>query len=586
MLEPFMCQIPLKAIEKPLNEEQVQRMKKFMVDEYAVRYLEKIGATPTPANLRAVKKEIPLQRFKLTAAFKSRGGLEDMFYLSNVEPENPSRHLWREHAARSLFADMVDRKLSGTAAAEPDEPASTAPPKDALALDASAAHSKHVPRFALQSAAPAHKPPPLSMNRADDMESKIAFARLGTSPQNTTRSQRSRRARRRSVHTPPASDGTSLSGLRAQQRQQLNVTLDDVLALQTLFVRTFPMDELRARLAPEDFAMLLGELTSVALAKLIHMVARVVEWASQGEEGASVLPHPLDPSPEEAACGARVSAALEALLLAIFSDWVEMQGRVARHQTAVLAFPVYLMLVRVGVETVLRNALPALSRSLEGQAALLARIGRVVTSLLDPDGYLNFPPPAPPGRAFIAGLAPARPRAAAADAPLDGLPRAALPWATLSGAAARGHHVSSKFWTVSPLVKNLFAVAAAPQLHRMRHRIERTTHHAAPPRGSRAAARAKPLSPGSPAARRAVKNEPLPLLATDGEDPLAAVLSLENVNRIYLLALRKRQQRLDQAERRRAKLQGLRLTQEEREDEALHLMLPHGAEHLGGPQRH
>ena len=70
MLEPFMCQIPLKAIEKPLNEEQVQRMKKFMVDEYAVRYLEKIGATPTPANLRAVKKEIPLQRFKLTAAFK------------------------------------------------------------------------------------------------------------------------------------------------------------------------------------------------------------------------------------------------------------------------------------------------------------------------------------------------------------------------------------------------------------------------------------------------------------------------------------------------------------------------------------
>lgn len=34
----------------------------------------------------------------------ARPGLEDMFYLSNVEPKNEGRHLWRSYAARSMFA--------------------------------------------------------------------------------------------------------------------------------------------------------------------------------------------------------------------------------------------------------------------------------------------------------------------------------------------------------------------------------------------------------------------------------------------------------------------------------------------------
>ncbi len=49
------------------------------------RYLESLGVTPSRANVLKIKKEIPLRHIKLTAAFKSRGGLEDMFYVQNVE---------------------------------------------------------------------------------------------------------------------------------------------------------------------------------------------------------------------------------------------------------------------------------------------------------------------------------------------------------------------------------------------------------------------------------------------------------------------------------------------------------------------
>ena len=52
---------------------------------FSTRYLESIGATPSAANVRRIKNEIPLKQMKLTAAFKSRGGLEDMFYIQNVE---------------------------------------------------------------------------------------------------------------------------------------------------------------------------------------------------------------------------------------------------------------------------------------------------------------------------------------------------------------------------------------------------------------------------------------------------------------------------------------------------------------------
>ena len=111
MASDFVCRIPLKPTDEPPKEDEVRRLltnPKFrLADEFAVRYLESIGAAPTPANMAMVKKEIPSNRFKLKAAYKSRGGLEDMIYMEKVEPKNEGRHLWRGCAARSLFLSLI-----------------------------------------------------------------------------------------------------------------------------------------------------------------------------------------------------------------------------------------------------------------------------------------------------------------------------------------------------------------------------------------------------------------------------------------------------------------------------------------------
>jgi hypothetical protein len=72
MSHDFVCRIPLKPNNEPPKEDEVRKLltnPKFrLVDEFAVRYLESIGAAPTPANIRKVKSEIPVKRFKLKAA--------------------------------------------------------------------------------------------------------------------------------------------------------------------------------------------------------------------------------------------------------------------------------------------------------------------------------------------------------------------------------------------------------------------------------------------------------------------------------------------------------------------------------------
>ena len=45
----------------------------IIYDEYIVRYCERIGATPTPSTLDAIRKQIPIEQCRMTAAWKSRG---------------------------------------------------------------------------------------------------------------------------------------------------------------------------------------------------------------------------------------------------------------------------------------------------------------------------------------------------------------------------------------------------------------------------------------------------------------------------------------------------------------------------------
>jgi len=242
------------------------------------------------------------------------------------------------------------------------------------------------------------------------------------------------------------------------------------------------------RLPPEDLAVLVGELTGTAMAQLILYLCQLCEWAilhnCRPPSGHS-LAHPnLEPSgikplttqggqlgagagraERDAGANSEITPAVEDLLIDTFTAWVEMQGRIVKRTHMVIAYPIYLMLIRVAVETVMRNSAPSMFKGPKDEVLVLEKTERLVTCMLDPDGYLNYPLPAPPGKAFIESLQSARP-------PPEGVPLVnsnARPWAPLSGAQAVKVHPSARFYTVSAHVKTLLTTSTCPQLSFFRH---------------------------------------------------------------------------------------------------------------------
>ncbi len=59
--------------EPCLSVRLVSHSHQIIYDEYIVRYCERIGATPTPSTLETIRKQIPIEQCRMTAAWKSRG---------------------------------------------------------------------------------------------------------------------------------------------------------------------------------------------------------------------------------------------------------------------------------------------------------------------------------------------------------------------------------------------------------------------------------------------------------------------------------------------------------------------------------
>eukprot|EP00960_Hanusia_phi_P054372 762637-Hanusia_phi.AAC.3 len=73
---------------------------------------------------------------------------------------------------------------------------------------------------------------------------------------------------------------------------------------------------------------------------------------------------------------------IEDLLLRIFGGWMEIQGHMMKRAQKLIAFPIYLMLIRVVLETVFRNAAsflfvnPMVRKVGIGRPDLTSRAGR------------------------------------------------------------------------------------------------------------------------------------------------------------------------------------------------------------------
>jgi hypothetical protein len=80
MSKRFHFGLALKECDEP------QKFKKELYStlkrEYAIRYLEAIGATPTPKMIKLIQEKQPLKEEMVSAAWKSRGSLDDRLYIA------------------------------------------------------------------------------------------------------------------------------------------------------------------------------------------------------------------------------------------------------------------------------------------------------------------------------------------------------------------------------------------------------------------------------------------------------------------------------------------------------------------------
>jgi hypothetical protein len=267
---------------------------------------------------------------------------------------------------------------------------------------------------------------------------------------------------------------------------------------------TFSLSLSPHRIAPQDLAVLVGELTSICMAQLILNVCHLCEWAivhnchppeghnlstpdtdqqdsftiqplvprkgpqgaaGAGDTGKGVGPVMWGGGGEEGSEGGGgkplLAPSVQAVLVETFRLWIDVQGRISKRTHMVIAYPIYLMLIRVAVETVLRNAVPAMFKGPKEEVLVLDKTDRIISALLDPDGYLNYPLPAPPGTAFVKVLQPARP-------PPEGVPALnprSRPWAPLSGSQGIKSNKLSRFYTVSSHVKTLLNSSTCSELN-------------------------------------------------------------------------------------------------------------------------
>jgi hypothetical protein len=77
---PVQFAIPLKQQEKPVKFPE--NFRKTIKYEYAVRYLEMMGASPTTENIKMVTQNMPIEKCNVNAAWKSRGWIADMYYIT------------------------------------------------------------------------------------------------------------------------------------------------------------------------------------------------------------------------------------------------------------------------------------------------------------------------------------------------------------------------------------------------------------------------------------------------------------------------------------------------------------------------
>jgi hypothetical protein len=242
----FSLSIPMLPTDKP--GQITPSTQDSVYEEYLTRYLNHIGANADQKNLTAIKKCIPQSRVKLTAAFKSRGSLEDMMHVQQHEVERLQQLDWKAHNTQGYIAHKTVQALK--------------PMADRATPDLSR------PTAVMPSGERAAQP---------DAEAQFV-ARFGKALKNSSNAP--------SIHSARGPTGGNSNGLQMpgslSARSALadslpergnsmfhelsvacQISVGDIMAVQTMFARSFPLSLFDKKLSAEDEAATVSLLMSL-----------------------------------------------------------------------------------------------------------------------------------------------------------------------------------------------------------------------------------------------------------------------------------------------------------------------------------
>lgn len=163
-----------------------------------------------------------------------------------------------------------------------------------------------------------------------------------------------------------------------ERPRKLQLTMEDVLAILTMFARSFPLHPELNRVSEEDIVLGIAELTSLEFAHMIRSVCIFLHM--------SVM---LNFHPHANMGTTKAQEEYELMVLEIYEGYVELQSKLKRKKAHLMfIYPLLLLSLRVAVETVFRNAYPAWFNSPIGNF-LMATLNYVISSIFDPDHYSN-----------------------------------------------------------------------------------------------------------------------------------------------------------------------------------------------------
>jgi len=357
--------IALKPQDRPVELSPDYQRK--LRNEFHARYLESIGATPTPANLAMVRKHMPIDNCKFTTAWKSRGWVADYVY---IQPDDGAA-AGSGGGRASPSANAVDELL--TLVPEAAGP-SAAPQGDGEEEDRKEPQlGAPIGSMSFESAQRAFLYPYKQQGRGP----RGAMASSAPSP-------RRQRTDASSEYDPADRGGFESRDLhryeqyteeevQVELKSILNLHTKEIVALQVEFLRHFPLDAVKTRLSEEELRLCRAELQSKRTTRFIGLLTLLLYWSHLAERAGRQV--------EE--------EQLSALYCAVQHYFASVRERMKKRRGLLLfVLPILLLEVRVTVEALFRQAFPKWWTTVDARTTL-RDMDDHIERIFDPNAYLS-----------------------------------------------------------------------------------------------------------------------------------------------------------------------------------------------------